>query len=392
MIKICVLTATRAEFGLLRPVIDELQKRSCFDVRIVVTGMHLSAEFGMTYHEIEELGFKIDRKIDMLLSGDTPAAMAKSMGVAMISFADYFAEEKPDLLLAIADRYETLAVCATAMCERIPIVHMMGGETSEGAIDEAIRHSITKMSTLHFCCTDVYRKRIIQLGEQPDKVFNFGSTGVENIKNMQLMSESEIRSVLALDMNESYACMTFHPVTLEDGTAKRQVSEVIKAISEIKDVKFIVTKSNADAAGRLVNKMIEEATYKYNNIKLFDSLGTLKYLSAVKYASFVIGNSSSGLLEVPSFAIPTVNIGDRQKGRERAKSVIDCDPEKKAILSAVKRAVSRSFRNDIKAVKNPYEGKNTSKFIADEIEKAVKENAINLKKKFYNLQFDVWGD
>jgi GDP/UDP-N,N'-diacetylbacillosamine 2-epimerase (hydrolysing) len=245
------------------------------------------------------------------------------------------------------------------------------------------------MSVLHFCCTDVYRKRIIQLGEQPEKVFNFGSTGVENIKNMQLMSESEIRSTLALNRNDEYACMTFHPVTLEDDTAKNQICEVIRAIAELKDIKFIVTKSNADAAGRLVNKMIEEATQEYDNIRLFDSLGSLKYLSAIKYASFVIGNSSSGLLEVPSFAIPTVNIGDRQKGRERAASVIDCEPDKESILNAIAKARNKAFKNCICNVKNPYEGENTSKYIVDEVEKAVKEKSLSLKKTFYNIQFNI---
>lgn len=385
--KICVLTATRAEFGLLRPVIEKLIQKNIFDVRIVVTGMHLSAEFGMTYHEIESAGFKIDRKIDMLLSGDSTAAVAKSMGVAMISFADYFAETKPDILLAIADRYETLAVCTTAMVERIPIVHLMGGETSEGAIDECIRHSITKMSALHFCCTEEYRKRIIQLGENPDTVFNVGSTGVENIKKLDLFDESKIRNFLGLDVDEKYAVMTFHPVTLENDTADGQINQLLAACADRKDITFIVTKANCDAAGRLVNERVAEYAETHKNIRLYDSLGNIRYLSAVKYADFVIGNSSSGLLEAPSFKIPTINIGDRQKGRMRADSVIDTDNDTRSILEAIEKAENSEFRISLKDVKNPYEGRNTSTEIADGIEKALMEKKIHLKKTFYNLQF-----
>ena len=283
-IKICVLTATRAEFGLLKPIISEMKIQERFDVRIAVTGMHLSAEFGMTYTEIEEAGFEIDRKIDMLLSGDSTAAVAKTMGVAMISFADYFAELRPDYLFAIADRYETLAVCATAMCERIPIIHYMGGETSEGAIDESIRHSITKMSALHFCCTDLYRKRIIQMGEHPEKVFHVGSTGVENIKKLTLLSEKEIRSELGLSEDASYAMVTFHPVTLENDSADKQVGELLDACAAKEKTIFIITKSNADAMGRIVNQKLSEYAKVYSNILVFDSLSNIKYLSAMKYA------------------------------------------------------------------------------------------------------------
>lgn len=386
-IKICVLTATRAEFGLLKPIISEMKIQERFDVRIAVTGMHLSAEFGMTYTEIEEAGFEIDRKIDMLLSGDSTAAVAKTMGVAMISFADYFAELRPDYLFAIADRYETLAVCATAMCERIPIIHYMGGETSEGAIDESIRHSITKMSALHFCCTDLYRKRIIQMGEHPEKVFHVGSTGVENIKKLTLLSEKEIRSELGLSEDASYAMVTFHPVTLENDSADKQVGELLDACAAKEKTIFIITKSNADAMGRIVNQKLSEYAKVYSNILVFDSLGNIKYLSAMKYAEYVLGNSSSGLLEAPSFCIPTVNIGDRQKGRARAESIIDCEPNKREILNAIEIAESIEFREKIKNVKNPYEGTNTSQMIVQTIKEAIENNQIDLKKSFYNLEF-----
>ncbi len=382
-IKICVLTATRAEFGLLKPIIAEMKKQENLDVRIVVTGMHLSPEFGLTYTEIEDAGFEIDRKIDMLLSGDSTAAVAKTMGVAMISFADYFAELKPDYLFAIADRYETLAVCTTAMCERIPIIHYMGGETSEGAIDESIRHSITKMSALHFCCTDLYRKRIIQMGEHPNKVYNVGSTGVENIKQLPLLSENEIRQSLGLSVNEKYAVMTFHPVTLENDSAEKQVTELLDACISKRDTIFIVTKSNADAMGRIVNKKLAEYAEANKNIRVFDSLGNIRYLSAMKYAEYVLGNSSSGLLEAPSFKIPTVNIGDRQKGRVRAESIIDCEPQKEKIVKAIEMAENPEYRKKIENVRNPYEGIETSKTIVKKMIEAIEVNSIDLKKSFY---------
>ena len=384
--KICVLTATRAEFGLLRPIIEKMQKKEMLDVKIVAIGMHLSAEFGMTYKEIEEAGFAIDRKIDTLLSGDSTAAVAKSMGMTMISFADYFAETKPDYLFAIADRYETLAVCTAAMCERIPIIHYMGGETSEGAIDECIRHSISKMSSLHFCCTETYRNRIIQLGEQPDKVFNVGSTGVENIKSLRLLSEKEIRDYLGLCDDEKYVIGTFHPVTLEEDSAEEQIHHLLDVCAKQKDTVFVFTKSNADAMGRIVNANLEMYAERFSNIKLFDSLGNLRYLSALKYAEYVIGNSSSGLLEVPSFKIPTVNIGDRQGGRERAKSVIDCDASEEGIAQAIEKARSKEFVDFIRDAVNPYEKDATSTEIVRILCDAVRQGPIDLKKKFYNLK------
>lgn len=385
MKKICVVTATRAEFGLLKPIINELSKSGEFDVRLVATGMHLSDEFGLTYKEIESDGYEIDEKIDILLSGDSTAAMAKTMGMTMISFADYFKRSKPDYLFAIADRYEIMAVCATAMCERIPIIHYMGGETSEGAIDECARHSITKMSQLHFCCTEEYRKRIIQLGESPDRVFNVGSTGVENIKTLNLLNKHDLYKELGLDEGRHYAVMTFHPVTLEDDTARQQIINVLLACRDEEDIDFVITKSNADAAGRAVNSIVEDFVKDINNMRLYDSLGSLRYLSALKYAEFVIGNSSSGLLEAPSFKIPTVNIGDRQKGRTRAKSVIDCGSEVIEVKKAIRKARSESFIDSIKDVINPYEGKSPSQELVKILCDCINRDVLQLKKSFYSL-------
>lgn len=387
MTKICVVTATRAEFGLLRPMLEKLLKVPQFDVRIVATGMHLSPEFGLTYKEIEGAGMQIDRKIEMQLSSDSTVAMSKTMGLTMIGFADYFEECKPNFLIIFGDRYEALSVAATAMCMQIPIIHLSGGETTEGAIDECIRHAISKMSYLHFATTESYRKRIIQMGEAPERVFNVGGLGVENIKTCKLFSKEELEKELDMQLDKRYAIVTFHPVTLERNSAERQAIELMEACECFQDMQFIFTKANSDAYGRIINEMFAEFVQKNSNMKLFDSLGMKRYLSALKYASFVLGNSSSGIMEVPSFGIPTVNIGDRQRGRMRADSIIDCEPASASIIKAIDKALSPEFRDYCKKCKNPYEGKDPSGDIVKIIKKFVDEDKIDLKKKFYNIEF-----
>lgn len=382
---ICVLTATRAEYGLLLPVIVELQKRKDVLVRIAVTGSHLSPEFGMTVHEIEADGLHVDKKIEILLSADTPSAISKTMGLALISFADYFAESRPDALLVLGDRYEVLAVCCAAMNERIPILHMCGGETTEGAVDEAVRHSITKMSYLHFTTTQRYRNRVIQLGEDPDRVFWVGSTGVENAQKVTTLSKDDLEREIGFSLGNEYAVATFHPVTLENNTAKDQISELLNAVEEYPDILFLFTKANADADGRIINATIEEALKRLPNIRLVSSLGMKRYMNAVRYASFVIGNSSSGVGEVPAFGIPTVNIGDRQKGRIMAQSVICCTPDQKSITEAIAKARDPKFRSAIDTSKNPYGKGETSRQIADIIGKFLEGDQTDIKKKFYDL-------
>ena len=388
MVKICVVTATRAEFGLLQPVINKLIGCSEFDVKIVATGMHLSPEFGLTYKEIEDAGILIDRKIEMQLSSDSMVAMSKTMGLTMISFADYFEESKPDFLVLIADRYETMAIAATAMCMQIPIIHLYGGETTEGAIDESIRHAISKMSYLHFATTEQYRNRIIQMGEAPERVFNVGGLGVENIKNCKLYSKKELEQELDIKLKSKYAVVTFHPVTLEKCSAEIQAMELIKACENYPDIQFLFTKSNSDASGRIINEIFARFVKNNSNMRLYDSLGTRKYLSAIKYAAFVLGNSSSGIMEVPSFGIPTINIGDRQRGRLIAGSIIDCSPDKISIVKAIDKALEEEFRNYCKNCKNPYEGTDSSESIVKIIKKFVKGEKIDLKKKFYNIEFN----
>ena len=383
--KICVLTATRAEYGLLRSVIKKLSEDKYFDVKIVATGAHLSPDHGLTYKEIEADGFQIDKKIEILLGSDTPSSISKSMGLAMIGFADYFLESKPDGLIVLGDRYETLAVCIAAMNAQMPIFHLYGGETTEGAIDEAIRHSITKMSYLHFTTTQAYRNRVIQLGERPDRVFAVGATGVENILSESLMSKSELEDSINFRLDKDFAVVTFHPVTLEDSSTESQIKELLSALDYFKNFKFIITKANADANGRIINKYLDDYAKTNKNTIVIDSLGMKRYLSALKYAKLVIGNSSSGIVEVPSFKIPTVNIGDRQKGRIQAKSIINCKPEKEDIISAIKKALTVEFLLDIQTCENPYQGENSSYKIVKYIKEFFENNKIDLKKKFYDI-------
>lgn len=382
---ITVLTATRAEYGLLRPVIKALKEDGNFVVKIAVTGAHLSPEFGLTYKEILADGFEIDKKIEILLSADTPASISKSMGLAMQGFADYFADDKPDALLVLGDRYETIAVCLSAMNECIPIIHLHGGETTEGAIDEAIRHCITKLSHLHLTSADEHRRRVIQLGENPDNVIVVGATGVENALHSLKLAKQELEAALQFSLERPYAVVTFHPVTLEENSAGKEIQELLAALDRNDDLNYIITKANADSQGRIINEMITEYASGHANVLAVDSLGTLKYLSALKYASMVIGNSSSGLIEAPSFKIPTINIGNRQRGRLRAASVIDCEPIRNDICDAIQQAKDEEFRRRCREVENPYGDGNASQKIAHAISQFL-SRPINIQKKFYDLE------
>lgn len=386
MKKISILTATRAEYGLLKPIIEKLNDISKFDVRVVVTGAHLSPEFGLTYREIEQDGIAIDNKIEILLSADTPAAISKSMGLAMISFADYFERLKPDMLMVLGDRYETLAVCTAAMNQRIPIAHLYGGETTEGAVDESIRHAITKLSYLHFTSTEEYRKRVIQLGEQPDRVFCVGAVGIENIRNQDLMDKNELESSINFKLDKPYAMVTFHPVTLEDNNSAVQFQALLDVCKRYQDINFIFTKANADTNGRIINKMIDAYIVENDNGIAFTSLGMTRYLSALKYCTIVLGNSSSGLLEAPSFGIPTINVGDRQKGRLQADSVINCEPNIEDIKKAINAALTTEFLEQAKNSVNPYGDGNTSKKVVTILKDFLLNDRIELKKKFYDCE------
>lgn len=386
---ISILTATRAEYGLLKPLIKKLIKEQEFDVRVVVTGMHLSSAFGLTYQEIEQDGVHIDRKIEILSESDTTTSVSKSMGLAMIRFAEYFDELEPHLLIVLGDRYETLAVCCAAMNARIPIAHLYGGETTEGAIDESIRHAITKMSYLHFTSTAEYRKRVIQLGESPDRVYQVGALGIENIMNTEFLTKEELEKAIQFSLDKPYAVVTFHPVTLEVDDVKKQFEQVIKACTTNKQMKYIFTKANADAHGRIINELIDQYVFDNPNAVAFASLGMLRYLSALKGASMVIGNSSSGLIEAPSFQIPTINIGDRQKGRLQSTSVINCNTTQQEVEKAISQAEHDEFKEIAKNTVNPYGDGVVSGKIVEIIKANILTDKIDLKKQFYNIDFEV---
>jgi len=385
MKKICVLTATRAEYGLLKPLIRKLLLIPDFDIHVVVTGAHLSSEFGSTYREIENDGIKIDEKIEILTKDDRPSDISKSMGTAMIKFADYFQELEPDLLIVLGDRYETLAVCCTAVNQRIRIAHLYGGESTEGAVDESFRHAITKLSHLHFTSTDKYRQRIIQMGEQPDNVYNVGALGVENILHEKLINKNDLESLIGMKLDKPYAVVTFHPVTLENNSAEEQMKAILDVCRRHQEMRFIFTKANADANGRIINKMIDEYVQTDHNAVVFASLGSVKYLSVMKYCSVVMGNSSSGLIEAPSFGIPTINIGDRQKGRVQADSVINCKPITKEINRALSVALSDEFKIKARKTVNPYGDGDTSDKIVSILNDRILNNIINIQKRFHDL-------
>lgn len=385
MKKICVITGTRAEYGLLKPVIKLLKEDKELELKLIVTGMHLSEEFGYTIEEIEKDGFYIDKKIEMLLSSDTPSGILKSMGVELIGFADYFQDNSIDMVVLLGDRYEILMAATAAMIFRIPIAHIHGGELTEGVVDEAIRHSITKMSMLHFASTENYRKRIIQLGEAPDRVFNVGALGVEGIHTLSLLDKEELEKEVGFKFDKPVILVTYHPVTLENKTSQAQFCNLLEVLNKMQGYKIVFTKSNADTEGRAINRIIDEfVAERPDQCVAFSSLGQTRYLSVVKFCFMVVGNSSSGIIEAPSFYIPTVNIGDRQKGRIHSNSVIDCGIEPYEINAAIKRAEEPRFREQIKKIVNPYDKENTSAEILDKI-KLFLVNDVNLKKLFYDL-------
>jgi len=384
--KICVVTGTRAEYGLLYWLMKEIEQDKDLELQIIATGMHLSPEFGLTYKEIEK-EFKIDKKIEMLLSSDTPIGISKSMGLAQISFSEAYEELKPDIVVVLGDRYEIFSASATAMISKIPIAHISGGETTQGAFDEAIRHSITKMSHFHFTATQSYKKRVIQLGEDPSRVFNVGGLGIENIKRLKLLSKEEFEKAINFKLNKKNIIVTYHPVTLEDSTAKEQFSNILEVIDELEDTNIIFTKANSDTDGRIINAMIDEYVAKNKDKAVaFTSMGQLRYLSALLYVDVMVGNSSSGIAEAPSFKIATLDIGDRQKGRIKAKSVIEVGNSKEEIKKGLKYAYSKEFQEILKDVKNPYGDGLASKKIVKVLKEANLKDV--LKKSFYDIRID----
>lgn len=385
--KICIVTGTRAEYGLLYWLMKEIQGDPSLELQIVATGMHLSPEFGLTYKKIEEDGFTINEKVAMLLSSDTPVGIAKSIGLGVIGFADAIARQKPDIMVVLGDRFEILAAAQAALVARIPIAHIHGGETTEGAIDEAIRHAITKMSHFHFTAAEPYRRRVIQLGEAPERVMNYGAPGHDNIKKLKLLNRAAFEKAINFSLGKMSFLVTYHPVTLSDARPAQSFKELTNALDQFPEAKIIFTKANADTAGRTINYNIEKYVEQNpQRAKVFTSMGQLLYLSAVKNADIVIGNSSSGIIEAPSLLRPTVNIGQRQQGRLKADSIIDCAEKERAIVAAIKKGLSMEFKKVLKVTKNPYGSGNASLKIKEFLKKASLENI--LMKKFYDVNFN----
>jgi GDP/UDP-N,N'-diacetylbacillosamine 2-epimerase (hydrolysing) len=380
--RICVITGSRAEYGLLYWLMKEIQASPAMELQLAVTGMHLSPEFGLTYRIIEEDGFRIDAKVEMLLSSDTPVGIAKSIGLGTIGFADAFERLKPDIVVVLGDRFEIFSATQAALVARIPVAHLHGGETTEGAIDEAFRHAISKMSHLHFTATEEYRARVIQLGEDPGRVFNVGAAGMDNFRRLKLLSRPELEETLGFRFGEKNLLVTFHPVTLENDTAGHQVDELLAALDELADTHLIFTLPNADTGGRIIRAMIQDyVAVRQTKAVCFDSLGQLRYLSVMQFVHAVAGNSSSGLIEAPSFRIGTINIGDRQKGRVKAASVIDCEPQRESIGQALRKLFSREFQESLRLVTNPYD----QGLVATRVVQVLAEHPLDglLKKTFF---------
>ena len=385
--KICIVTGSRADYGLLYWLIKEVEKDKNLKLQLIATGMHLSSKYGSTYKEIEK-DFKIDKKINISLSSDTSEGISRSMGIAQTAFSKAYNKLKPDIVVVLGDRFEIFSAVSSAMISRIPIAHIHGGEATEGLIDEAIRHCISKMSHIHFTATEEYSKRVIQLGEVPNKVFNVGGAGIENIKRLKFLTKEEFEKSINFKLNIKNILVTFHPVTLESKTSKKHFQEILNSLDELKNTNIIFTKANSDVDGKIINQMIDQYTKKNSNKSIgVASLGQLNYLSALQHIDVIVGNSSSGISEAPSFKIGTVNIGDRQNGRIKAESVIDCLSNKKDIKRAIKRVYSAEFKNLLKNVKNPYgDGRSSKKII--KVLKNVKLDNI-LKKIFFNIKYSL---
>jgi len=383
MNKICVITGTRAEYGLLSRVMRLIKDDADLQLQIIATNMHLSVEFGETYKDIEADGFIIDKKIPILSPSDTANATAKSVGKGIIGFADAYEELRPDMIMVLGDRYEILAAVSAALFYKIPVIHLHGGEITEGVYDDAMRHAITKMAHLHFTSTEEYRKRVIQMGESPETVYNVGALGCDNIRHVSLMSKKELEKLLNFPLDRNTILVTFHPVTMENNTAEAQFKELLSAIDTFSTLRSIFTMPNSDTNGRIIMDLIKEYVAKNPEKSVwFTSLGMRRYLSVLQYIGAVVGNSSSGIIEVPSFHIPTLNIGDRQKGRIAATSVLNCLPIECDIREKLTIITEPGYIEGLKDVKNPYDKPNT----AQEIVKIIKKNKNTLARKtFYNL-------
>lgn len=382
MKKVCIVTGSRAEWGLLKRLAGIIDRSPDMHLQIIATNMHLSPEFGLTYREIESDGFTIDHKVEMLVSGDSANATVKSIGLSTIGFADAYTALAPDMIVVLGDRYELLAAVSAALIYKIAVAHIHGGEITIGAYDDAVRHAVSKMSHLHFTSTQEHHQRVIQMGEQPDTVFNVGSLGVDNIRNTELMTRDDLqRSIAGFTLDRHTIMVTFHPVTMENGTAAAQMRELLRALDSMPEIRVIFTMPNSDTDGRVIMELMERwCDENSHRACWFSSLGSKRYLSALQYIGAVVGNSSSGLIEVPTFGIPTLNIGDRQKGRIRASSVVDCKAQTKDILAKLPPLLG----HEPTTVDNPYEKPDSAQNIAHIISSIDPKEIV--QKHFYDIK------
>lgn len=380
--RICIVTGTRAEYGLLRGVMQEIQCDRTLELQLIATGMHLSPKFGNTDQDIERDGFEIARKVDMHLDDDSPVGIARSIGAGIAGFGEALKELQPDCVVVLGDRFEILAAVSAALVARFPVAHIHGGELTEGAFDDAIRHAVTKMSHLHFVAAEEYRRRVIQLGEDPERVFCVGGLGVDAIKRLDLLDRKALEASLDFKLGKRNLLVTFHPATL-DGAAEEQCAELLAALESLNDIQLIFTFPNADTGGRAIRTMIESFVEGRSNARAYASLGQKRYLSCMHEVDGVVGNSSSGILEAPAFKVGTVNIGNRQQGRLRAESVIDCAPERNAITAAIEKLYSAAFQDRLAGVQSAYGDGGASTRIVQHLRKAPLDGI--LKKSFHDL-------
>ncbi len=383
--KVCIATGTRAEYGLLKPLIDKIKIDKTLELQLLVTGAHLSPEFGLTYNQIRADGYDCLEKVEMLLSSDTATGIVKSMGLGMIGYADVFDRLQPDLLVILGDRYEMLSIASAAVIFKIPIAHLHGGELTEGAYDDVIRHAITKMSSLHFTSTEEYRNRVIQMGEQPENVHNVGAIGLDNIKSLPLLNKRELEKQLNINLLKYNYLVTFHPETLADSPVEKQFEELLNAIDKQDDSYFIFTKANADTNGRVINKMIDAFVSKSpQKTVAYTSMGQLRYLSAMQHCTAIVGNSSSGIIEAPSFNKPVINIGDRQKGRIQGGNTFNVIANSVMIENVFSEIITLPITEK---VVSPYGDGNTSNKIMNLIKNTNLKTLV--QKSFYNLGINV---
>lgn len=382
--KVLAITGSRAEYGLLYWVLHDLHASPDFDLQLVVTGMHLAPEFGLTVREIEKDGLPIARRVEMLLSSDTPGGVVKSMALGLIGMSDAFEQLRPDLVLVLGDRFEIFAAVQAAMVHNIPVVHIAGGDTTEGAFDESIRHSITKMAHLHLVTNELSARRVRQLGEDPKHIFVVGSPGLDYLRRRSLLGKAALEESLGAPLGRRNLLITFHPVTLEDLTGVRQQEELLAALQSLSvDTTLWFTHPNADTGGRALAAALDAWAMGRPNVHVFSSLGQLRYLSLMSHVDAVVGNSSSGLYEAPSLRVPTVDIGDRQRGRVAAASVLHCEPKR----DAIRQAIEKAYTLDCSAVSNPYGDGASAARILDTI-RQLQVGAAMLKKTFHLVEID----